>query len=123
MKQAKTTMMLAARWLVVFAISLVVFSGNVLASKPVAPKQTCNASCAQRCPCCLLKAPAPNPSTPIAPLSQSRLSVEKNFQFVPLLTLLLAPESETAAETALDSVFDSCRSGAPLYQRHCVYLI
>ena len=104
MKQAKTTRMLAARWLVVLAVGFVMLSGNVLASRPVPPMRTCSAFCAAHCPCCLSKAPAPSPHVPLAPASSSRLIIEKNFQFAPLLTLLLAPASETAAETARDSV-------------------
>jgi len=51
------------------------------------------------------------------------VSVEKNFQILPVLAVLFAPVRE-AASLALPGVL-SVSSGpeAPLYQRHCVYLI
>lgn len=116
-------MILAAKCLVILALSLVVMPGNVFASKPIASKKVCNASCAARCPCCISKAPTSDLPAPLAPTSQSRVSVEKNFNLLPVIVFLLAPTPQTISEQITPDFSLSSRSGAPLYQRHCIYLI
>ena len=115
--------MLVAQWLVILAFSLVVLPGNAFASSPVTSTEVCNASCAARCPCCVSKAPASSPSAPLAPTPQSRVSVEKNFQVLPVPAVLLTPVREVTS-LALPGVLSlSFGPEAPLHQRHCVYLI
>jgi len=114
-------MMLAARWLVVIVVALLVLPGNVFASKPAAKKMC--AACAQRCACCVSKAPASNSPTPVTPASQSRSPVEKNFQFAPVVALLLTAVGEPTTSAFLLSDFHSSSHAVPLYQRHCVFLI
>jgi hypothetical protein len=123
MKRTKTTMMLVAKWLIVLAISFVVLPGNVFASKTITPQNPCSASCIAKCPCCVSKAPAPRSSAPFAPTPQSRVNVEKNFNFLPVIVSLLSPlRDEGGVQPSFEFSVSSCE-GAPLYQRHCTYLI
>jgi hypothetical protein len=121
MKHLKTTVRLMARWLVILIASSAVLSASLFASERSAPRVSCNASCAMRCPCCVSKsAPSsPQPSVPAAP----RMAVEKSFQLAPLLIYLLAPPHEGRSEISLHQFSLSAPSDAPLYQRHCAYLI
>jgi hypothetical protein len=119
---AKTMFMQAARWLVVMLTSLMVLQGNVFAARTVTVESSCAASCEQRCPCCLSKS-TPQPSAPIAPASSKRVAAEKEFQFVPLLAQLLTPALKPSVAFTAGDFSASLRSLAPLYQRHCIYLI
>lgn len=123
MTSAKTTLLQAARWLVVMLTSLMVLQGNVFAARTVVPKSSCAESCDQRCPCCVSKSTPANSSAPIAPASSTRVAVEKDFQFVPLVALLLTPACESGLAFIASDFSASLRSSAPLYQRHCIYLI
>ena len=115
--------MLAAKWLVVLAICLVVLPGNVRAAKPIASKEVCSASCAASCPCCISKAPPSNPPVPLAPTSHSRVNVEKNFNLLPVIVFLLASAPQTFSQQVTPDFSLSSLGGAPLHQRHCIYLI
>ena len=125
MTRAKTMWLLAARWLVVLTASLVVMAGNILTGAPAAPivpKQSCSASCAKKCPCCIsTSAPVPT-SAPLAP-SSSRLAVEKNFQFAPWLTLLLVT-GPALSQASLENVSDPhFPASLPVFLRHRALLI
>jgi hypothetical protein len=119
---AKTTLLQAVRWLVVMMTSLLVLQGNVFAVRTVKVESSCASSCEQRCPCCVSK-PTPQPSAPIAPASSARVVIEKDFQFVPLLAQLLTPALKPSVAFTAGDFSASLRSLAPLYQRHCIYLI
>jgi hypothetical protein len=123
MTSAKTTLRQAARWLVVMLTSLVVLQGNVFATRTTAPKSSCAESCDRRCPCCISKSTPANSSAPLAPASSTRVAVEKDFQFVPMLAVLLTPACEACLTFIVSDFSVSLRSQAPLYQRHCVYLL
>jgi hypothetical protein len=123
MTKAKTILRQAERWLVIIVTSLVVLSGNVFAARTVAPKSSCAESCDQRCPCCVSKSTPANSSAPIAPASSTRVAIDKDFQFVPMLAAMLTPACESCLAFIASDFSLSLRSPAPLYQRHCVYLL
>jgi hypothetical protein len=123
MTNAKTTLLQAARWLVIIVTSLVVLPGHVFAARNVAPKSSCAESCDQRCPCCVSKSTPANSSAPIAPASPTRVAIEKDFQLVPMLAVLLTPACESCLAFIASDFSLSLRNQAPLYQRHCVYLL
>jgi hypothetical protein len=123
MNRVKTTMMLMARWLVVFAASLIVSSGNFFASASPKAKSTCDASCAARCPCCISKSAPVNSSAPLAPAPSTRTAGAKDFQLVPLLAGLLAPERVIATPISSQSLTPHFPSFLPVFVRHCTFLI
>jgi len=112
----------AARWLVVILTSLVVLHGNVFAERTVVSENSCAESCDQRCPCCVSES-VPQPSAPLAPASPTRVASAKDFQFVPLLAVLLAPGIESGLSFIVGELSISHRGTVPLFERHCVYLI
>ena len=115
--------MLVARWLIVLTISLNVLPGKVFAEKPVAAGKACSASCAARCPCCISKAPAPNPPAPLAPTSSPRTVIAKDFQLPSLLNALLLKENEAAAFVPSDCPAGHFSVSIPVFVRHCSFLI
>ena len=115
--------MLMARWLVVMAASLVVSSGSVFASAPTQAKSNCNASCAKRCPCCISKSAPANSSAPLAPASSTRTVVAKDFQLVPLLVSLLAPERAISSPAPSHFSAPHFSASVPVFVRHCTFLI
>jgi hypothetical protein len=121
MTQANTAMSVVARWLVVLMTGFMVLSAPVFADAPSAPTKRCDASCAARCPCCVSK-PAPASPLPLAPAAP-RVAVEKDFQISTLFVVLLTLPSEFGATAFLNDSPCALRSQAPLYQRHCAYLI
>lgn len=116
-------MMLAARWLIVLTISLMVLPGHALAEKPVAAKNSCGASCAGRCPCCISKAPVSNPPAPLAPTSSTRTVVAKDFQLPALLNALLCKEREPEVLIPTHSSVPHFPVLIPLFARHCSFLV
>ena len=123
MKQAKTTMMLMARWLVVLAASLVVSSGNAFASAPTKAKSSCDASCTKRCPCCISKSAPVNSSAPLAPVSSTRTSVAKDLQLTPLLAAWFAAAPTTASLVPSQLAAPHFSVSLPVFVRHCTFLI
>jgi hypothetical protein len=122
MKHAKDKLFSAARWLVVLTASFVVLAGNVFAEKPAAPSKPCTESCAATCPCCVSKPAQSNAPTPLAPSSSTRTTVAKDFQLIPLLNALLAPECNSTPVIAYHSSITSHVS-VPIFVRHCTFLI
>lgn len=123
MNRTKTMMLLMARWLVVLAASLVVSSSTVFASAPAKAKSTCNASCSKRCPCCLSKSTPANSSAPLAPSPSPRTAVAKDFQLVPLLTVLLAPQRKVASPAPSQFFAAHFSPAVPVFVSHCAFLI
>ena len=111
-----------ARWLVVLAACFVVSAGNVFASAPAKAKSSCDASCARRCLCCISKS-APVHSVPLAPASSTRTAVAKDFQLVPLITALLAPQQEIAPAVPSQFFAAHFSPSIPVFVRHCTFLI
>jgi hypothetical protein len=121
MNHAKTTLVLAARWLIVLTISLVVLGGNVFAS-PASPKVSkCEASCAAKCPCCVKAADSKAPA-PVAPAPSARALV-KDFQLFSIVHALLAPEEAASSSVSPRLVAPHFSASSPLFLRHCAFLI
>jgi hypothetical protein len=113
-------MMLAARWLVVLAISLVVLCGNVFASQAKPTTSKCEASCAAKCPCCVKAADSKAP-TPIAPTSAR--AILKDFQLFSIVQILFAPEGIANGSFFARPVVPRFSASSPLFLRHCAFLI
>jgi hypothetical protein len=122
MKKAKTMMLLAARWLVVFMTSLVVLSATAFDSAPNPPGKPCTESCAVRCPCCISKGAPSHSPAPLAP-SSPRVSIDKSFQLIPLIASVITLAGDYDSAPTFSTFLLSARGDAPLYQRHCAYLI
>jgi len=123
MKQATTTMVLMARWLVVLAVGLIVSSGNVLASAQPSNKSACTESCAQRCPCCISKSAPAESSAPLAPIPSTRTAVAKDFQFTAVCHALLTKELEAEAIVPPHLSAPHFSVSLPVFVRHCSFLI
>ena len=123
MKQVKTTMLLAARWLIVLTISLIVLPGHAFAEKPVAAKNTCAASCGAHCSCCVSKAPVSSVPVPLAPSSSTRTVLTKDFQAPSLLNALLLKELERKVLVRSDFSDPHFSISLPLFARHCSFLL
>jgi hypothetical protein len=121
MKQTKTTLLSAARWLVVLTTSLLVLAGSVVASQPQPSASKCDASCKAKCPCCL-QAPTPNSSAPLSTPSSTR-TVAKDFQFAAAITWLLASDSTESIVSNAHSALSISFSSTPLFLRHRALLI
>jgi hypothetical protein len=122
MARVKTTTLLGAKWLIVLAASLAVLQGSLSASEQGTPQRTCDASCAQRCPCCISKpVPAQTPA-PVAP-SSARFAVEKNFQLAPVIAVLISSEGDVAAPIPVDFSLQHFSVSLPVFVRHCAFLI
>ena len=123
MKQAKTTMQLVARWLVMLAACFVVSSSSGFASAPTQAKSSCAASCSKHCPCCISKSAPVDSSAPLAPASPTRTTVAKDFQLMPLLTSLLALDREILTPVPLHFSASYFSASLPLFVRQCAFLI
>ena len=122
MNRATKTTMLAARWLVVITAIFVVVSGSVFAEKRAPSSEIrCDAACAARCPCCVSK-PVQSDPVPLAPAS-TRTTVVKDFQLAPLLYTLLTTESQGTTAVSDRTSFPHFSTSAPLFLRHCAFLI
>ena len=110
----------AARWLIA-AFAIVALLQPVAFASTASVVQT-KGSCCKKCACCIERQ-APSSNAPVAPPSSQRTSVQKDFQFVPLIAALTAPPLETASFTSVEPVSLSAPAAAPLYKRHCSYLI
>ena len=78
--------------------------------------QSCTACV--RCQCCVKESPATSPIS--APVSQP--SGQKDFQILAVLVLLAPAELAHSADVPFVSP-ESLPATAPLYERHCAYLI
>ena len=123
MKQAKTTMRLVARWLVMLAACFVVSSSSGFASAPTQAKSSCTASCSKHCPCCISKSTLADSATPLAPASSTRTAVAKDFQLVALLGALLAPELGNLKSASFQFSAPHFPPCIPVFLRHCAFLI
>ena len=116
-------MMRVARWLIVLTISLIVLPGQVFAEKPVAAKNACAASCGAHCSCCVSKAPASNPSAPLAPTSTARTDLAKDLQLPALLNAFLLKERADDSFILSDCSAPHFSVSLPLFARHCSFLL
>ena len=123
MKQAKTTWMQVARWLVVLTASLAVSLGSVSAATPAKSESSCAASCARQCPCCLSKSAPVNSTAPLAPPASTHTSVAKDFQLASLLNALLL--KERVSDTLVPARFSTQHFSAslPVFLRHRAILL
>jgi hypothetical protein len=133
MNHAKTTIASAARWLVVLTTSVLVIAGSVFVPQPVSAKSACGVeggkgcevSCGDRCTCCVSKAPRPSSPAPapIAPGSSARNSIAKDFQLAPLLNTLFELDRESNVAVRNYFFVPAFAAHAPLFVRHCTFLI
>jgi hypothetical protein len=123
MNRAKTTMTLMARWLIVLAASLIVSSGNILASARPSNKSACTESCAQHCPCCISKSAPVESSVPLAPTPPNRTAIAKEFQLVAFCHALLLKELEAETIVPLHLSVPHFSVSLPVFVRHCSFLI
>ena len=110
----------AARWLVILMTAIMLGGLGAVPAKFAPEEQTCT-SCV-RCTCCVKQAPA-RPTAPLAPASVPKTVVQKEFSIpltLSLLPLLVGPSSDVSS-FSLPRVY--LPAVAPLYERHCAYLI
>jgi hypothetical protein len=110
----------AATWLAVTLATLMLLAQPLFAnaSQPISKKS----SCCSQCPCCV----SPNPGNvpaPLAPVSSTRTTVAKAFQFVPMLATLLALERGQISQTSQAPFAPDFSASVPLFVRHCTFLI
>jgi hypothetical protein len=116
----KAQLRFTVRWLIALVAILALLQPAAFASATGAVQKT--GSCCKTCACCIERQ-APSSNMPVAPPSSQRTSVQKDFQFVPLIAALAAPALETASFASVEPISLSAPAAAPLYKRHCSYLI
>jgi hypothetical protein len=109
-----------AQWLVVLLTSVVLLDSSAATVSVRAQKQTCS-SCV-RCECCVKEAPAES-TPPLAPVSSNRALLQKDFQWLLTVSALLDLPIEAHSDSSISSLAVPIPAAAPLYQRHCAYLI
>ena len=113
---------LAARWIVVALTALMLLGSRASdgVSTSRAQKQSCKACV--RCTCCVERAPT-LPEQPLSAPAPTRASAQKDFQLL-LSNALLIFEIELEANSPPVHILSvSSLPVAPLYERHCAYLI
>src|ERR1051325_3749955 len=109
-----------AKWLVILLAGIVLLGPGVVSPAAKAPQQKC--STCVRCECCVKQLPSDS-TPPLAPPASARSSIQKNFQVLFTLSVLFGPPRESREDAAVHLPSVSCAASAPLYQRHCAYLI
>jgi hypothetical protein len=117
----KSSLKFMARWLVVLLTSLLVLDSGAGKTSAAAPQEQACSACV-RCQCCVQEAPAPS-NPPLAPASSQRASLQKDFQWLLTPSVFLSLPAERAGSLSLAPFPVSLPAAAPLYQRHCTYLI
>ena len=108
----------AARWLVVVLTSLMLLDSAAATASPRPPQPACSACV--RCQCCVKDAPGDS-RAPLAPVSPPRAAPD--FQWLFTVSTFLSVPEESPGHCFVFTRNISFRPPAPLYQRHCSYLI
>src|SRR5688500_12626058 len=104
---------------------MLVLLGPRLSASPVptlndSQKQSCTACI--RCQCCVKEAPSA-PAPPLNVPASTRTALQTDIQLLLAVSVLLAPLTATPASSIQFLSSISLPAGAPLYERHCAYLI
>ena len=117
---SKASLSCAARWLVILMTACMLVGLGAVPATLAPGKQTCTACV--RCTCCVKQAPA-RPSAPLAPASTPQPVVQKDFSLLLTLSVLPVPFGLASDLSNLPLPLVVLPAAAPLYQRHCTYLL
>ncbi len=123
MKTATTTLKLMAQWLAVLAVAVVVAQGRTSDRIESAVQSKCEASCAAKCPCCVSESAPAQSSPPVAPVSSSRTSVERDFQLFLMPLALTASELQPILALPEATARPHFPAAISIFMRHCTFLI
>lgn len=117
---SKASLSCAARWLVILMTACMLAGLGAVPATLAPEKQTCTACV--RCTCCVKQAPARS-SAPLAPTSTPQPVVQKDFSLLLTLSAWPVPSGLASDLFSLPLPLFLLPAAAPLYQRHCTYLI
>lgn len=110
----------AARWLVILMTAILLAGLGAVPARLAPEEQTCRACV--RCTCCVQQTPD-RPTAPLAPFPAPQPVVQKVFSLPLTLSVLPLLAGLSSDVSCFAPPFVSWPAAAPLYQRHCTYLL